>query len=52
MYIFMPMLIAAVPLLGLMLWAWLHNRQADKYQEWLKQQEGIGDKGLGTGEQP
>jgi hypothetical protein len=38
MYILLPMLIVSVPLFGLMLWAWLHNRQVDKYEEWKKQQ--------------
>jgi hypothetical protein len=32
------MLIAAIPLLLLMLWGWWHNRQVDKYEEWQKQQ--------------
>jgi hypothetical protein len=33
------MLIVSIPLFGVMLWGWWHNRQADKYQEWLKQQK-------------
>jgi len=33
------MLIVSIPLFGLMLWGWWHNRQVDKYEEWQKQQE-------------
>jgi high-affinity Fe2+/Pb2+ permease len=33
------MLIVSIPLFGLMLWGWWHNRQVDKYEEWKKQQE-------------
>jgi hypothetical protein len=33
------MLGISVPLFGLMLWGWWHNRQVDKYEEWKKQQD-------------
>jgi len=39
MLIIWMMLIAFVPLMGLILWASWHNRQVDKYEEWLKQQK-------------
>jgi len=39
MWIIWAMLIAFVPLMGLILWASWHNRQVDKYEEWLKQQK-------------
>jgi hypothetical protein len=33
------MLIAFVPLMGVILYGWWHNRQVDKYEEWLKEQK-------------
>ena len=39
MLIIWAMLIAFVPLMGVILWGWWHNRQVDKYEEWKKQQE-------------
>jgi hypothetical protein len=32
------MLGISIPLFGVMLWGWWHNRQVDKYEEWQKQQ--------------
>jgi len=36
MWIIWAMLIVFVPIMGLILWGWWHNRQVDKYEEWLK----------------
>jgi high-affinity Fe2+/Pb2+ permease len=36
MFIIWAMLIAFVPLMGLILYGWWHNRQVDKYEEWQK----------------
>jgi len=30
-------LIVAIPLGGLAFWGWWHNRQVDKYNEWVKE---------------
>ena len=39
MLIIWMMLGISIPIFGVMLWGWWHNRQVDKYEEWLKQQE-------------
>ena len=39
MWIIWAMLAISIPLMGVMLWGWWHNRQVDKYEEWQKQQE-------------
>lgn len=38
MFIIWAMLIMGIPLMGIILWSWWHNRQVDKYNEWLKEQ--------------
>jgi len=39
MWVIWSMLGISVPLFGVILWGWWHNRQVDKYEEWKKQQE-------------
>ena len=41
MWIIWAMLIVSIPIMGVMLWGWWHNRQVDKYEEWKKQQESV-----------
>jgi len=36
MFVIWGPLIVVLPVMGLMLWGWWHNRQVDKYNEWVK----------------
>ena len=46
MWIIWAMLIAFVPLMGLVLYGWWHNRQVDKYEEWQKHNNQLHPQGV------
>jgi hypothetical protein len=40
------MLGISIPILGVMLWGWWHNRQVDKYEEWKKRNNQLHPQGV------
>jgi nitrogen fixation-related uncharacterized protein len=46
MYIIWMMLGVTIPLFGVMLWGWWHNRQVDKYEEWKKHNDQLHPQGV------